>query len=153
MLELFTQSYLARLIGFIMLYFRSFSVFLIILLAGGCSGSSGKLIVKGVVTFKGSKLSNGNIQFFPLEAGKGESAGTLIKDGVFEVPSVHGLIPGKYKVVISCAEEVKNPPINFKGSSPPTEEKLPPQFSSFEKSLQIVEVTSQGKNFFEFMIP
>ena len=136
-----------------MLQFRCFVLLICISFGFGCSESSGKLIVKGEVTFKGSKLSNGNIQFFPLEAGKGESAGTMIKDGSYEIPSVHGLIPGKYKVVISCAEEVKNPPINFKGSSPPTEEKLPPQFSSFEKSLQVVEVTAKGKNFFEFIIP
>ena len=136
-----------------MLQYRSFLIVMCPFFALGCSESSGKLIVKGAVTFKGSKLPNGNIQFFPLEAGKAESAGTMIKDGSYEIPSVHGLIPGKYKVVISCAEEVKNLPINFKGSSPPTEEKLPPQFSSFEKTLQVVEVTAQGKNFFEFIIP
>ncbi len=140
-------------IEFIMLYFRSFLLFLMILLAGGCSESSGKLVVKGTVSFKGLKLANGNIQFFSVEPGKGDSAGTIIKDGLYEIPSVHGLIPGKYKVVISCAEEAKVPPLSFKGSSPPTVEKLPPEFSSFEKSVQVVEVTAKGKNFFEFMIP
>jgi hypothetical protein len=119
----------------------------------GCSSSNGKLAVKGTVTFKGVNLAHGNIQFFPLEAVGGESAGAMIKNGTYEIPGVHGLSPGRYKVVISCAEEVKTPPKNFKGSSLPTEEKLPPEFSSFQNSTQVVQVTAQGKNVFDFLIP
>lgn len=120
----------------------------------GCSKETGRLAVKGSVSFKGLPLPHGNIQFFPLEEGKGESAGAMISKGSFEIPASNGMLSGKYKVVISCAEEMKNPPKNLaRGSSPPTEEKLPPEFSSFEKTKATAEVTSTGKNIFDFIIP
>ncbi|MEY4190197.1 MAG: hypothetical protein RIR17_933 [Planctomycetota bacterium] len=134
---------------------RAVCVFLCLLaILAGCSRETGRLSVKGSVTFKGLPLPHGNIQFFPLEEGKGESAGAMISKGSFEIPADKGMLSGKYKVVISCAEEMKNPPKNLaRGSSPPTEEKLPPEFSSFEKTRATAEVTSAGKNIFDFTIP
>lgn len=78
----------------------------------------------------------------------------MISKGAFQIPADKGMLPGRYKVVISCAEEMKNPPKSLaRGSSPPTEEKLPPDFSSFDNSKATAEVTSEGKNIFDFIIP
>jgi len=137
------------------LFFRTICVigFSLAMLCG-CSKGTGRLAVKGSVSFKGLPLPHGNIQFFPLEEGKGESAGAMISKGEFVIPADKGMLPGKYKVVISCAEEMKNPPKNLaRGSSPPTEEKLPPEFSSFDKTKATAEVNSAGKNIFDFIIP
>jgi len=64
------------------LFFRTICVigFSLAMLCG-CSKGTGRLAVKGSVSFKGLPLPHGNIQFFPLEEGKGESAGYLHRRG------------------------------------------------------------------------
>ncbi|MBN9118596.1 MAG: hypothetical protein J0I06_05490 [Planctomycetes bacterium] len=70
----------------------------------GCGGPP-KAHVKGTVTIDGKPLADGVIEFFPV-GGSGQSAGTAIKDGAYELDasvgemkvSVHGVeVIGKQK--------------------------------------------------------
>lgn len=134
---------------------RCFLLMVSLIFLGGCAKSTGRVPVKGTVSFHSLPLPHGSIQFFTQKGDKAEAAGgASISKGAFLIPASHGLLPGSYKVVISCAEEATKLPKGFqKGSSLPTEEKLPPEFSTLEKTKATAEVTLDGKNTFDFVIP
>jgi hypothetical protein len=54
----------------------------------GC-GKPPKAVVHGTVTLDGKPLADGSIEFFPI-AGAGQSAGTAIKDGAYDVEASVG---------------------------------------------------------------
>lgn len=123
----------------------------LVLLLLGCGSGLRRLPISGEVTFKGEPLEHGSIQFLTTEGPPGPAAGALIDGGRYQIPAVHGLEPGTYRVLISCAVEVKKLPPGWKGS-PPTEELIPPAYSSFKESKVTIEVTSSGPNQFDFHI-
>ena len=70
------------------------------LIAGGCGGPS-RAQVRGIVTLDGKRVPDGSIEFFPIN-GVGQSAGTAIKDGVYQLEAS----VGEMKVVINASEVV-----------------------------------------------
>ena len=108
--------------------------------------------VSGTVTFKGQPLDVGTISFRP--AGTSVTADGLIENGSYSISRDHGLVPGKYKVVISAGDgsKTKREAGVAPGSEPRPKrqaiERIPPQYNS--ASTLTAEVTAGGKNVFPF---
>lgn len=107
--------------------------------------------VAGRVLFKGEPLEHGSIQFLTTSGPPGPAAGALIKAGRYEIPKAQGLEPGAYRVIISSTVEVKKLPPGWTGS-PPTEEHIPPAYSSATKGTITIEVTPEGSHEFNYSI-
>jgi hypothetical protein len=88
---------------------RRCAAWLLALLAGfGVDTSDGlpRQAVSGAVTLDGRLLPRGTIQFSP-SSGASMASLIAIKDGRYSVAREQGLVPGPYKVLISChGEEV-----------------------------------------------
>ncbi len=134
------------------------------LLFVGCSGNNktaGRVSVSGSVSFKGAPLSEGVIQFEPLEK-QSTSASAVLIGGSYSVSAANGLQPGMYLVRVSANEGESKPldphaPLTPSGNNLPgstkTEAKkpiIPPEWSG--KSKQQVEVKAEGSNTFDFDI-
>ena len=120
----------------------------------GCSDNNPRLPVTGTVLFKGELLEHGNIQFLTTEGPPGPAAGGMITNGKYDIPKIHGLEPGAYRVLINSTVPAKEPPEGWPaGASLPTVERIPPEFSSFEVSKVLVEVKPPGPVVLDFTIP
>jgi hypothetical protein len=128
-------------------------------LCTGC-GSSGptRHEVTGAVTFDGQPVNDGVIQFLPQD-GQGSSDGSSILRGEYRIPRDKGLFPGKYKVAITVGDGLSGAgDAGVKaGSAPrpagltPGVERAPPEWNT--NTRQVVEVTADGPNKFDFHIP
>lgn len=79
----------------------------------GCSKSTDRLSVEGNVTFDGSPVAEGTINFMPLPGTDSPTAGATIRDGHFSIPADKGLKSGEFEVTVkavrSTGKQVKNP--------------------------------------------
>ncbi|WP_143393860.1 hypothetical protein [Fimbriiglobus ruber] len=138
--------------------------FLCIPLLVGCSSNNktaGRVSVIGSVSLKGVPLSEGVVQFEPMEK-QNTSAAVVLVGGNFSISSANGLQPGMYLVRVSTKEEQNKPldpnlPLTPSGNNLPgsskTEAKkpvIPPEWGA--KSKQQVEVKPEGMNKFDFEI-
>jgi hypothetical protein len=107
---------------------------------------------------KGVPLDEGVIEFFPQGDSVGQLAtksGALIKNGKYQIPKDKGLVPGRYKVVITAGDP--NTPDTPAGEPPgPTrtvlsKDRIPAEYNKDTK--QFVEVTKKGPNRFDYVIP
>lgn len=71
----------------------------------GCSKSDGKVGVKGKISFKGTPLDKGSIEFHPVSPDLKSFSGATIENGAYAIPAEKGLQPGEYKVMISSADQ------------------------------------------------
>lgn len=120
----------------------------------------GRRAVSGEVIFDGGPLEYGMIEFSPKDPA-GHSSGSSIVDGKYEIASHQGLPPGEYTVRITSPtnrepDEIEPellPPGPQEGARqpPPAVERIPAEFNT--KSIQVVEVTQDSKNKFDFDIP
>jgi hypothetical protein len=132
----------------------------VVLLVGGCGKKeSERYEVTGEVTYKGQPIEEGIINFEPQE-NQGSSSGDTILNGKYRVPKNKGLFPGKYKVALyagdgfggsgtagaAAPDPRKRPPPGAKLGV----ERFPPEYNT--KSTQIVEVTTDGPNKFDFHV-
>jgi hypothetical protein len=121
----------------------------------GC-GESDKLPrepISGSVTVEGKPLKSGLITFIPNESNTPTQGGALILEGKYSVPKNQGLVPGKYRIIITSPDdkpaEIVDKANNAPGMPPlPAKEVIPKQYNS--ESLLSAEVTAGGKNVFEF---
>ena len=124
----------------------------------GCSNnSSGRFEVQGEISLNGTPVEAGTISFSPQGENKDSRAAMPFQGGRYEIPVEKGLVPGKYLVQI-FAEPVESESIppeqlimnegrtNFR----PPVQPIPAKFNT--KSDQIVEVTADGENEFNFPI-
>lgn len=75
----------------------------------GCGESNPRKAVSGKVTLKGVNLDEGTIDFLPIAGTSAEglpssTSGAVISQGVYEITADAGLVPGKYKVLISSGD-------------------------------------------------
>ena len=106
---------------------RSYVVFYLVgvLAALGCGpDTAGKLPVSGTVTLKGKAIGDGSIQFESPSA----FTGAAIKDGKYDIPAEHGLLPGNYTVRVSAPESVA-PPAEGGEIAPPVADLVPPEYN------------------------
>ena len=124
---------------------RSFlllTVALTTLCAAGCGGKPAS--VHGVVTYRGEKLTTGNVTFYPLEGGKGMAYGTIGPDGQYKLKSgsQEGVNVGDYKVTV-VAQKIPDP--TAKNREPKPVPLVPPRFGQVEQS-NIVRKVAPGDN-------
>jgi hypothetical protein len=127
-------------------------------LAGCGDPTGGRQAISGTVTLKGEPLDEGVIEFFPQGDSVGERAtksGALIKDGKYQIPKDKGLMPGRYKVVITAGDRT-TPDLPPDAPPGPTKtslskERIPADYNKETK--QFVEVTKKGPNRFDYAIP
>jgi len=133
---------------------RSTTVLLLGLLslAPGCGRShNSRYPLSGTVTFRDQPLERGSIEFLPSTGAGGPHAGAVIQEGRYDIPKEYGLEPGTYRVLIRSPKPVEEIPEGSMGS-PPTEERIPAEYSSFEEGTVKVEVKPDGDNKYDFNI-
>jgi hypothetical protein len=121
----------------------------------GCGPSNprGSLAVSGTVTFEGQPLDQGSIEFTSLPGETEARSGALIQNGSFSIPAHQGLPPGKYRVRVYSSEAVGMTGVpEAPGDSTKFEvtERIPAEWNT--ESEQEIEVTSGGRNEFDFVI-
>jgi hypothetical protein len=130
---------------------------LFVVVGAGCGGNTeGRQPISGTITLKGVLLDEGLIEFFPQEGEKVETrGGAAIKNGKYSIPRDQGLLPGTYKVVISAADKAlpDQGPVIPPGptKSAPRMNRIPAEYNRDTK--QVVTVTKEGPNQFNFTIP
>jgi hypothetical protein len=118
----------------------------------GCGDPNGKQEISGTVTLKGEPLDDGIIEFSSPNA----KTGAPILKGKYLIPAEHGLVPGKYKVVITAGDG-RTPADSPDGMPGPTganiisKDRIPPEYN--KKSTQEVTVTNKAPNVFDYAIP
>jgi hypothetical protein len=132
-----------------------------VLVALGCGDSGPKRYeISGTVTFKGSPIEEGIIQFEPMDKGPTMSGSTILNSEYF-IPRDKGLAAGKYRVSIYVGDGTSGqgkagldpkvdpkPQRGFRGRGI---ERVPPEFNT--KSTLVFTVSSSGKNRFDFDVP
>jgi hypothetical protein len=132
-------------------------VLLASLLSVGCSKShGGRQEVKGTIKLKGQPLDQGQITFMPMSDDRSTQAGAPIKDGSYFIDREHGLMPGKYKVILTSGDG-RTPALQPDQAPGPTganiisKDRIPADYNTHSK--QEVEVTEKGPNVFDYDIP
>lgn len=129
----------------------SFLLLTIVALAG-CGGADygDRQPIRGTVTFKGSPLDQGTIQFTPKS---GSSFGAAeIKNGEYVIPVEGGLSPGTYEVRVSSGDSTAPASEPLPGESgPPAKERIPEEFNS--KTTLEFTVSTDGDNTYNVEIP
>ena len=123
----------------------------------GCGGGDNlpREAVSGSVAVEGKPLKSGLITFLPDSPDVTTQGGGVLVEGKYSIPRDQGLVPGKYKVVVSSAEDKPEviPDKAFNNNAPGAppilaKEVIPAQYNN--KSLLTAEVKAGGKNVFEF---
>jgi len=124
----------------------------LLLFLTGCGGKGQKRVaVSGEVTFQGQALDRGRIQFLTTQGPRRAASGAVIHDGRYDIPREQGLEPGVYQVIVESP--VVDPGAPREGlSSPPTKERIPPEYSSAQESQLKVEITAGAANRFDVTI-
>jgi len=123
------------------------SMLFLALLTAGCNDGNGRMTVSGTVQLDGKPLAAGSI-FFRSADGQGNSAGGPVKDGQFNLPASHGMMPGKYAVSIQTFRKTgRKAPDPMLGARA---ERLPVQFREGDQF--DAAVTAGGPNRFEFTL-
>ncbi|WP_406700199.1 hypothetical protein V5E97_15350 [Singulisphaera sp. Ch08] len=109
--------------------------------------------VSGSVAIEGKPLAKGLITFLPSDSEIPTQGGGVIVDGKYSIPKDQGLVPGKYKIVISSTgdkpETVVDKTNDMPGMPPVlAKEAIPSQYN--KESLLTADVKSGGKNVYEF---
>lgn len=121
----------------------------------GCGSGDGldRQPVSGSVTFDGTPLKEGQIQFFPAANAKDAIAtGARITGGSYSIPRDVGPIPGSYSVQITASGGEQAPPEGSDGmpGTGPKHDKelLPAKYNA--KTTLTAEVKAGGANTFDF---
>ncbi|MBX6312628.1 MAG: hypothetical protein IRY99_06865 [Isosphaeraceae bacterium] len=133
------------------------ALFLLVFHAAGC-GSGDNLPrepVSGSVTLDGKPLKSGLITFVPTGPDIPTQGAAAIVEGEYSIPRAQGLVPGKYKVVVSSGggtpEQKVDTVADMPGMPPvPAKEAIPPQYNA--NSILEANVTAGGKNEFDFSL-
>ena len=80
-------------------------VFVLVVVASGCTNDSSRGTVTGSVTLDGEPLAQGAIKFVPLGKTPGVVTGTEIKDGRYLLPAEIGAAVGKNRVEITAVRK------------------------------------------------
>jgi hypothetical protein len=124
--------------------------------ATGCGGDNlPREGVSGSVSVEGKPLKSGVITFVPNGPDIPTQGGASIVDGKYSIPRAQGLVPGKYKVVLSSGEGTPEKKVDTTNDMPgmppvPAKEVIPPQYGA--NTVLEANVTAGGKNEFDFNV-
>jgi hypothetical protein len=118
----------------------------------GCAGNSGprRCAVSGEVKWRGQPLDQGAITFLPDEPSLGSSGGALIKEGRYSIPAQNGLLPGRYKVLVTSADRkgVIDPDALPGPAGPVPKDRVNPKYNA--QTTLTAEVKAEGPNTFNY---
>ena len=110
--------------------------------------------VTGTVTFQGTPLDQGRIQFVPATSAGPTEAGTTIENGKYSVPAEPGLVHGTYKVSIFSYDKTgaKVQSTDLPGESGATQfrERIPAKYNTATDLT--AEIKADGKNVADFKL-
>jgi hypothetical protein len=120
----------------------------------GCD--SKEIHIGGNVTFNGTPIEEGTIEFIPIEGTAGPSTGAAIKKGRYDCSKDTGLVRGgRYQVRISAlAKTGKTTPNIFQPGGPPlelSENYIPAAYNS-NSTLTAVLAKDSTDNTFDFKL-
>jgi hypothetical protein len=130
---------------------------LVAAMAVGCTNDyGGRQEVKGTVKLKGAALDTGTIEFVPLDGDRATQGGAVIGNGSYSIPRASGLMPGKYRVIITAGDGRTRASSPDEGPGPTggnivSVDRIPAEYNVNSK--QEVEVTKAGPNVFNYDIP
>jgi hypothetical protein len=127
---------------------------LFVLLLAGCSAPS-TMRVWGDVSYEGTRVEDGNIEFLPIEGTSGPNVGGVIREGAYEILAERGpLAEGVYRVELRAYRETGRAPTapKFPGKELPEREAIfPPEYNT--RSILRVKISSRGsENRFDFNV-
>lgn len=110
----------------------------------------GRQAISGKVTFDGKPLGHGMIEFWPEGSAEGRvTSGTVIAEGTYQIETLQGLPPGKYRVRIFSPEGDPNepPPTGAPGpGGKPGIERIPAKYN-VDSDLTVLVVAGQATEF------
>lgn len=128
-------------------------------LVSGCGGGDpNRGAVRGTITIDGKPVTQGTVDFMPIDRSLGSTAGTTIEDGKYDLARIKGATVGKNRVVVAgslkFAEPDSNPP--ELGGEPGID--LPEEFYrswgfrriEYEDDPSLIVDIQPGKNQFDF---
>src|SRR5688500_13296358 len=74
-------------------------------LSTGCGAGGDLGSISGTITVDGAPVEIGTIHFRPADAPDSRGAGASIEAGRFQLPTEHGLKPGKYEVSVQASQK------------------------------------------------
>ena len=86
-------------------FVTAFTTTAIMVLTTGCGAGGDLPSVSGTVTVNGAPVEIGTIHFRPADAPQSRGAGASIEEGRFQLPTEHGLEPGKYSVSVEASQK------------------------------------------------
>jgi hypothetical protein len=116
----------------------------------GCDGGAKRYAVSGEVKWRGRPLDQGAITFLPEDPALGASGGAVIKDGRYSIPARGGLLPGRYKVLVTSADPSKaaDPDALPGPSGPLPKDRVKPRYNA--QTVLTAELTAEGPKTFNF---
>jgi len=123
----------------------------------GCGSGNelGRLSVSGKITLDDKPLDSGSIDFSPHNRQGVSAGGVVSKEGSYSIAAAKGLPPGQYVVhvfssVVKASSPNKESAHSFESLAGQVGvDRIPEEFNNGE---QIVEVTLEGPNIFDFDI-
>lgn len=121
-------------------------------LAGCGSGEPKRCAVSGEVKFQGKPLDQGAVTFLAEDPSLGSGGGAMIKDGRYSIPVQHGLLPGKYRVMVTSAAPGAPPdPAALPGPAGPLpKDRIKPKYNV--DTILTADVKAEGPNTFNFEV-
>src|SRR5262245_38629621 len=105
----------------------------------GCGPNyGGRQEVKGTIKLKGQLLDQGQITFMPASGDGATQEGSLITNGAYKIERQFGLLPGKYKVIITAGDgrtraDAPDEPPGPTGANIISKDRIPPEYNRSEK--------------------
>jgi len=131
---------------------------LLIVALNGCGPNyGGRQEIKGTIKLKGQLLDQGIINFMPMSGDQATQSGAQIANGSYKIDRAMGLLPGKYKVIITAGDgrtphdAPPDQPPGPTGANIISKDRVPPEYNTNSK--QEVDVKEKGPNVFDFDIP
>jgi hypothetical protein len=118
----------------------------------GCAdGRPKRYEVSGQVNWHGKPLDQGAITFLGVDTALG-TGGAMIQDGQYRIPAEQGLLPGRYKVMITSSDpKNKVPdPDSPPGHLPVPKDRIQPKYNVH--TTLTADVQAEGRNRFNFEV-
>jgi hypothetical protein len=120
----------------------------------GCAQGPPTAHVWGKVSFEGAAITEGTIEFIPIEGTSGPTVGAVIANGAYDIPAKSGpLIDGVYRVELRAVRETGRPaPKHPSGKGIPERESIfPPEYST-NSTLRVKISATPTENQHDFLL-
>ena len=120
----------------------------------GCADGGGakRYGVSGEVKLNGKPLDQGAVVFLPEDSSLGASGGAVVKEGRYSIPAKNGLLPGRYKVMVTSADPSKaaDPDALPGPAGPLPKDRVKPKYNA--QTVLVADVKAEGPNTFNFEV-